>query len=183
MTQRIHTNTTPDTKAAALLEGIKKSLGKVPNMFATLAHSAAALGFYTNASGALSATALPAKLREQLALAVAGANDCEYCASAHTFFGKMSKLDEAELARNLQGTSSDAKTQAALVFALEVVKYRGHVSDAALKAVRDAGYSDGEITEIIAVVALNTFTNYINSVARTDVDFPLVATSAASRAA
>ncbi|WCL53968.1 carboxymuconolactone decarboxylase family protein [Gimibacter soli] len=173
----------PSEKSQALLAEVKKKLGGTPNLFTTLAHSPAALGFYLAGGGAIGEAKLSASLREQLALAIAGANGCDYCASAHTTIGKMFKLEEAELARNLNAASSDAKVNAALVFARNVTLTRGRVSDAELAAVRNAGYSDGEILEIIAVVAINTFTNYVNHIAATEVDFPLVTTEAASKAA
>lgn len=180
---RINPNTTPDAKTAEMLDGVKKQLGSVPNIFATLAHSPAALGFYLQGSATLGGTALSARLREQLALTVAGANACDYCASAHTVFGRMRKIDDAELARNLAGRSDDAKTQAALTFARRIIDTRGHVADADLAALRDAGYSDAEAIEIVAVTALNIFTNYFNSIAGTEVDFPRVTTAAATQAA
>jgi len=177
---RIQPNTNPDAKSQEPLAGIKQKMGKIPNIFATLAHSPAALNYFLSASGALSASKLSSALREQIALTVAGANSCDYCASAHTALGKMQKITEGELAKNLQAMSGDAKTQAALKFARKIVDLRGAVSDADLAAIRSAGYSDGEIVEIIAVVCNNIFTNYFNHVAGTAVDFPLVSTARAT---
>lgn len=167
-------------KAKELLEGVKKALGATPNLFTTFAHSPAVLEAYLSFSKALSGGVLPAKLREQVALAVAGRNGCSYCASAHTYIGKGAGLDEAEMTANLACRSSDAKTQAALDFVKAVNDQRGHVSDAALSAARAAGYTDAEIAELIANVALNVFTNYFNSVAQTDVDFPKISVPAAA---
>lgn len=183
MTQRIQQNPTPDAKAAEMLAGAKKALGMVPNLFSTIAHSTAALEFHLTGSAALQKTKISAALREQLAVATAGANGCDYCASAHTALGGMRKIDAHELAQNLNGKSGDAKTQAALTFARKVVETRGHVADADLQAVRTAGYSEGEIVEIVAVVADNIFTNYVNNVAKTTIDFPLVSTDSVSKAA
>jgi len=177
---RIQPNTNPDAKSQELLAEVNKKLGRTPNIFKTLAHSSAALNYFLSASGALSASKLSSALREQIALTVAGANSCDYCASAHTALGKMQKIAESELAKNLQAMSGDAKTQAALKFARKIVDLRGAVSDADLAAVRCAGYSDGEIVEIIAVVCNNIFTNYFNHVAGTAVDFPLVSTAHAT---
>jgi uncharacterized peroxidase-related enzyme len=123
---------------------------------------------------ALGNTQLSGTLREQIALAVAGADGCEYCASAHTALGKLQKLSPSEMSQNLTGKSSDKKTQSILTFACKLIETRGKVSDGDLKAIRDAGCSDGDIIEIIAVVSQNIFTNYINNVAGTEVDFPKV---------
>ena len=175
---RITPNSTPDAKSQAMLDQVKKSLGSTPNIFMTMAHSPAVLGFYMGASGALKETKISAALREQIALTAAGMGQCDYCASAHTAIGKMMKLNEQELAHNLMGKSSDPKVQAALNFAGKVIASRGHIADADLQAVRSAGYSDAEVLEMIAVVALQLFTNYFNHVADTAVDFPLVSTNA-----
>lgn len=180
---RISPATAPDAQAAALLSGIQKKLGSTPNMFTTMAHSPAVLGLYVNGSASLSVSKLSARLREQIALTAAGANTCDYCASAHTVFGKMHKIDDAELAANLEGRSADPKTQAALAFVKQVINARGHVSDAEIAAVRAAGYGDAEIGEIVAVTVLNIFTNYFNSVMGTDIDFPRVETGESRAAA
>jgi len=163
-----------DPKAQTLLTNVEKSLGTVPNLMQTLAHSPAALGAYLGFGQTISGGSLSGQLREQIAVAVAGANSCEYCASAHTALGKKQKVDEDELARNLTGQSGDARTQAALDFARAIVEKRGWVSDDDLSSVRAAGYTESDIVEIVAVVAINIFTNYFNHVADTEVDFPRV---------
>ena len=169
---------TASPKAQTLLDGVQKSLGIVPNMMATIAHSPATLQAYLGFGQALGGGTLGGKLREQVALAVAGENSCEYCASAHTAIGGNLGLDADELSRNLQGASQDPKTEAALTFARTVVDKRGWVSDADVQAVRDAGYTEGEIVELIGTVVINIFTNYFNHIAQTDVDFPKVAVGA-----
>ena len=140
----------------------------------TLAAAPAALEAYLNMSAALSTGGLDAKLREQIALTVAQANSCEYCLSAHSAIGKMVGLKPEEVAASREAHAADPKRQAGLQFAQAVVVERGEVSDDALARVRAAGYGDGEITEIVANVAINVFTNYFNHVAQTVVDFPRV---------
>ena len=157
-----------------MLQAVQKKLGMVPNLFKTFAHSPAVLNYYLAGSEALAAAALPAALREQLALVTAGANECDYCASAHTLMGKGAGLAAGEMAKNLRGQSDNGKAKAALDFAAVIVQERGRVSDAQLQAVRAAGYSDAEVVEIVAVVAANIFTNYFNHIAGTDIDFPIV---------
>jgi uncharacterized peroxidase-related enzyme len=161
-------------QAQPLLAAVKAKLGMVPNLFKTFAHSPAVLQFYLSGSEALASTSISAALREQIALATAGKNECNYCASAHTLMGKGAGVAAPELAANLRGESGDAKTLAALRFAKVIVAERGRVSDADLAKVRAAGYSEAEITEIVATVAANIFTNYFNHIAETEVDFPLV---------
>jgi uncharacterized peroxidase-related enzyme len=172
-----------DTPVAAqpLLEAVQQQLGVVPNLFRTVAHSPAALEAYLGLSAALGKGALPAATRERVALAVAQINGCNYCLAAHSYLGRnLAKLDDAEIAANRRGTSRDAKADAAVRFAAAVVQTRGHVSDAALQAVRAAGYDHAQIIEIVMHVALNTWTNYVNEVAQTEIDFPPVSALAAA---
>lgn len=158
-----------------LLEAVNKQLGVVPNLMKVLSSSAAALGGYLSLNGALGKGALGAKTGERIALAIAEINRCGYCLAAHTYLGKnVAKLDDAEIAANRGGTSTDAKADAAVRFAAKVAQARGHVSDADVQAVKDAGYGDAEVMEIVVHVALNTLTNYVNEVAQTEIDFPVV---------
>jgi uncharacterized peroxidase-related enzyme len=157
------------------LETVKKQLGSVPNLFRMLASSPAALNGYLGLSEALGKGELDLKTRGRLAMVVAENNGCDYCLSAHTYLGKhVAKLDDSEMAANRSGTSNDTKADAAVRFARKVAHVRGHVSDEDVRAVRAAGYTDGEIVEIVQHVALNTWTNYVNNVARTEIDFPVV---------
>ncbi len=155
-----------------LLDKVKAKVGRVPNIVATMANSPAALKCYLGLSGALADGALPPQLREQLALAIGEVNGCHYCIAAHTVIGKMAGLDDEAILGARKGTASDPKAKAAIEFALAVNNTKGFVSDEQLGAVRDAGYSDGEIAELVAVAALNIYTNSFNHVADTDVDFP-----------
>jgi len=175
---RIHTPPSIDEAPAEsrpLLEAVKKMIGSVPNVFRLASNSPAALEGYVGLLGALAKGRLPAPTHERIALAVAEANGCDYCLSAHTYLGKnVAKLDEAEMAANRRGSSNDSHAIAAVRFARQVMERRGHVSDTELKAVRDAGYSEAEVIEIVQHVALNTWTNYVNSVAQTAIDFPVI---------
>ena len=163
------------TASRPLLEGVKKMLGSVPNLFRLVAVSPAALEGYLGMFGALGKGELPAPTRERIALAVAEINGCSYCLSAHTYLGKnLAKLDDAEMTANRNGASNDPKADAAVRFAAKIAGERGHVSEDDLRAVKTAGYSDGQIIEIVQHVALNVWTNYLNEVLKTDVDFPVI---------
>jgi uncharacterized peroxidase-related enzyme len=166
-----------DAPAASqpLLEAVKKQLGVVPNLYRLVSNSPAALQGYLGLSGALGQGALPAATRARIALAVAEINGCNYCLSAHSYLGKnLAKLDDAEIAANRNGASNDPKADAAVRFAAKVARERGHVSEDDVRAVKLAGYDDAQLIEIVLHVALNTWTNYINKVAQTDIDFPVV---------
>jgi len=161
-------------KTKTLLGNVEKSMGRVPNLLRTLAQSPAGLGAYLGFSEALSGSKISAQLRQQISLAVSAVNSCQYCASAHTAVGKMIGLDAEELAQNLQVHASDPKVEAALLFARSVVLKRGWVEDNELQQVRAAGYTEGELVEIIATIGFTIFTNYFNHIAETEIDFPVV---------
>lgn len=155
-----------------LLEAVRERLGVVPNVTRTLANSPAALKGYLGFSEGLAAGDFDHKTREAIALTVAGANSCHYCSAAHSYMSKGLKVDDAEIARQLRGETSDAGLQPVLAFAKALVDKRGFVSDDDLAAARRGGLDDTAITEIVANVVLNTLTNYINHVAETEIDFP-----------
>lgn len=158
----------------ATLEAVKKQLGVAPNLYRLIANSPAALTGFVGFHSELTNT-LDAKTRERIALAVAQVNGCAYCLAAHTYLGlNLVKLSPEEIARNREGASSDNNAHAAVAFAAKVTRERGHVSDADIAAVRAAGFSDAQIVEIVGLVAENSFTNFLNEVARTDIDFPEV---------
>ena len=161
-------------KAKDLLDKVKMKLGVTPNMMRTMANSPAVLEAYLNFHNALAGGSLSAKLREQIALAVAQTNGCEYCLSAHTAIGEIVGLGRDEILSSRQSVSTDKKVDAALKFANTIVARTGDVTDADVNLVRHAGYSDGEIAEIIANAALNVFTNLFNQATQTEIDFPRV---------
>ena len=161
-----------DSAQANVLALVKKKLGRVPNLLATMAQSPAVAQAYLGFSQALSGGSLSPQLREQIALAVGEANQCGYCVAAHSALGAQAGLsvDAAVAAR--RGEADDPRASAALAFANRLVVERGNATDADLETLMAAGFSEGEVAEIVANVALNIFTNYFNHVAETEVDFP-----------
>jgi uncharacterized peroxidase-related enzyme len=155
-----------------LLNSVRKSMGAVPNLIATMASSPGVARAYLGFAQALAGGSLPQRLREQIALVVGEANACSYCVAAHTALGRRAGLREQETKEARRASSHDGKEQAALVFARKVVQDRGVVADAEVEQLRRAGYTDGEVGEIVANVALNIFTNYFNHIAATELDFP-----------
>jgi AhpD family alkylhydroperoxidase len=156
---------------------LQGALGVIPNMTRSMAQSPAVLEGYISLSGALSKGTLGKQLGEELALTLAGTNHCDYCASAHTVLGKFAGLNETQIDAALKGSAEDAKVEAALTFANVVVEKSGRISDGDFKAITAAGFTPGEVGEIVAHVALNVFTNYFNNVAATEIDFPKVSVS------
>ena len=157
-----------------LLDPIHKAFGATPNMFRAVAHSPAALKSMWGSFGALGSGVLGAALGEQIAVAVANRNQCHYCLAAHTALGGKAGLGADTLRLAQQGQSEDSRTQAALDFALRLVDTRGQVSENDLQDLRQAGFDDEAVVEIVAHVALNLFTNYVNIAFAVPVDFPVV---------
>lgn len=162
-----------------LLAQIHGAFGVTPNMFKAVAHSPAALQSMWGAFGALGGGVLSPKLGEMLAVAIANRNGCEYCLAAHTALGRKAGATAEEMAAAQVGQAVDRQTAAALLFALQLVEARGQVGDQEVAAVREAGFSEEEIVEILAHVALNLFTNYVNNAFAVPVDFPKVGLRAA----
>ena len=161
--------------AAKSLAAVQKSLGVTPNMTKAMANSPALLQGYLEFSGALATGVLPAAVREQIALAVAQANRCSYCLSAHSYLAEhVAKLSETQIDAARLAQSSDPKTAAILAFAVVVNNSRGDVSEADFAAARDAGATDAELAETIGHVALNVLTNYFNKTVGVEIDFPVV---------
>ena len=156
------------------LDQITAAFGTVPAMFRAVANSPAALASMWGSFGAFGGGTLGAALGEQIAVAVANRNSCEYCLAAHTALGRKAGLSRDDLAAAQDGRSDDAKTAALLDFALKLVNDRGQVTSADVQAVRDQGWNDEQIVETIGQVALNLFTNYVNIALDVPIDFPSV---------
>jgi uncharacterized peroxidase-related enzyme len=172
----VNLNTTTVAPASQdLLKQIHSAFGATPNMFKAVSNSPAALRSMWGSFGALGAGTLGAKLGEQIAVAIANRNHCEYCLAAHTVLGKNAGATADEMSGAQVGKSSDSRTQAALTFSLKVVEQRARVSQADVDALRAAGFVDEQIVEIMAHIALNIFTNYVNVAFSVPVDFPKIA--------
>ncbi len=167
--------TTGETKLS--LDKVQKKMGTVPNLMKVMANQPAVLNSYMAQGDALAQGSFDAKTREAIALTLAGENKCDYCASAHSAISKSLKQDQSEIDLHLRGRSSDEKLSTMLTFAKIVTQKRGLVSDDDIEIMRAAGFDDGAIVETVANVVANIFTNYINHLADTEIDFPEVRTA------
>jgi uncharacterized peroxidase-related enzyme len=161
-------------KTKQLFDDVHAKLGGVPNFFRVLGNAPAALEGYLKFSGALAGGSLNERVREQIALTVAESNICSYCLSAHTYLAAELGLTQNDIVSAIHAAAVTAKTDSILKLARSIVVQRGELSDSDLDRARHCGLTDGEIVETIANVALNIFTNYVNHIARTLVDFPEV---------
>lgn len=175
-TQNIHPVDACSTPAASapLLAAIGAKFGAVPKMFATFAHSPAALEAVAGYFNAMGKAQLSARTQEAIAMAVAEYNHCTYCLSAHTALAKGQGVNADEAGDFRRGRSADAREQAILDLALAIARTRGADVRPQFAQAREAGLTDAELVEVIAAVAQNVLTNYLNVVAGTEVDFPRV---------
>ncbi len=162
-------------ESKATLDAFTRSLGFTPNMMAIFAQSPIAFNAWATLLGSLGKT-LDVKTRDSIGLAVSEVNGCNYCLTVHSFTaGHMAKLPDDEIILARKGHASDPKRDAAVQFARRVIETRGQVTDTDLQAVRDAGYKDANVMEIIALVAMYSLTNFFNNVFDPEKDFPPVA--------
>lgn len=162
----------PEQKA--LYDAIQAKLGMVPNFLKVFANSPAALKAFLGLHGIASEGSLDAQTRERIALALAQQNHCEYCLSTHTAIGRKAGLDGAEIEANRAGSSRDEKAAVAVRFARSLVQHMGEVTTAELLEMREAGYSESDIVEVITHVGMNILTNLLGKAGRIDTDFPKV---------
>ena len=157
-----------------MLDSISHQLGFAPNVFRIMSLSQHAFTGWLALHGALAKT-LDAKTRDGIALAVSQVNSSHYCLSAYAFTASNdAKLSPEEISLNRQGISSDSRKNAAVHFAKKVTEMRGKVTEADLVALRQVGFTDANIVEMIALSAEFLLTNFINNLFDTPIDFPMV---------
>lgn len=164
-------------KAKDLFTNIEKGLGMVPNLYKAIGNSPATLEGVLQFGAALRRSSLKALELELIAVTVAQENTCDYCLSAHTYLGKAAGASEEALRDARLGTSHDSRISALLSLSKAVVRDRGHISDEMLVTARNAGLSDAAIVEVVGAVVENILTNYLNNIALTPIDFPVVLTN------
>jgi len=156
------------------LDAFTRAIGFTPNMMSTFAQSPIAFNAWAGLLASLS-KALDVKTRDSIGLAVSEVNGCNYCLNVHSFTAEhMAKLPANEIILARKGHAIEPERDAAVQFARKVIETRGNVSDADLKAVRDAGYTDANLMEIVALVAMYSLTNFFNNVFDPEKDFPVV---------
>lgn len=168
------THEAANAEQKALLEAIQSQLGMVPNFLKVLANSPAALKAFLGLHTIAGEGSLDPQTRERIALALAQQNACQYCVSAHNAIGRKVGLSGSEIEANRAGTSQDAKAAAAVRFARALAEHTGDISTGDLLAVRNAGYSDGQIVEIVTHVGMNLLTNILGKASQVEIDFPKI---------
>jgi len=150
---------------------LKKALGMVPNLYATLAYSDNALSrflAYQNAPSTLSN-----KEKEAVNLAVSQVNGCKYCLSAHTMLGKLNGFSDEEILLLRKGQSTIPKIHTLVQLAKDLTENKGHAAAASLEAFFEAGYNKGNLVDLLLLIGDKTVLNYLHNITEVPVDFPL----------
>jgi uncharacterized peroxidase-related enzyme len=163
----VHTAETAPDRSRPLLEEIKKAFGFVPNLYAVFAESPAALRGALAIAEAFSASTLSAVEQQLVALAVSEANDCEFCVAAHSTLAKrFAKADPALVRATLaREPLADSRLDALVTFTRSLVEQRGFVPDTDVASFLDAGYTKGQVIEVLLGVGMKTFNNYVDHIA------------------
>lgn len=170
-TFNIPTQATVTPANQALFDNLKNSLGMVPNLYATLAHSETALGSYLTLQNAKSS--ITGKAREVVNLVVSQVNRCEYCLAAHTVIGGMVGFTPEQIIEIRQGHASfDAKLDALARLVRNIAIERGHAEPALVDAFLATGWTLGHLVDAIVVMGDKTVTNYLHGTTKVPVDFP-----------
>ncbi|MEX0641408.1 MAG: carboxymuconolactone decarboxylase family protein [Pirellulales bacterium] len=172
--QRIH-SVNPQVaqgRTRELLDTVQQAFGMIPNTAKVMANSTAVLESFLAFSTAMGKVQIGEKLHNQLKLGTSETNSCDYCTSILCAIAPSAGLSADDILAGRTGKSVDQRTEAALKFAEDVLESRGKVTNQQLAAVREAGFGDGEIVEIVASVVLGCFTNFLNNVADTELDIP-----------
>jgi AhpD family alkylhydroperoxidase len=154
------------------LDKTKGMFGLIPNVFKITANSNISLAALNNLFEMVGKCTLGARIIEQIALALATSDKCQYCARAHSAIAVGKGLSSKEILSARKGIGTDPKAQAAINLSLEINQTRGHVSDSTLKKTRESGISDEQIVEIILITTQNIFTHIVNNIAKTPCEFP-----------
>jgi uncharacterized peroxidase-related enzyme len=155
----------------AIFEQLEKNLGKVPNLYATLAHSDHALGNYLALQN--SKSSLSAQEREVVNLVVSQVNACEYCLAAHTVLGGMVGFTSGQVIEIRQGRAPfDAKLDALARLVADIARHRGRAAPEQLDAFFAAGYDEGNLVDVVMAVGDKIITNYLHALTGVPVDFP-----------
>lgn len=176
----IVTNENANTEQQELFAAINKQLGMIPNFLKILANSPTALKAFLGLHSITGDGSLDPLTKERIALTLAEQNECQYCVSAHTAIGRKVGLSGEEINANRAGTSEDEKAAVAVKFARALAEHRGEVTSAEILEIRNAGYSDSDIVEIITHVGMNMLTNILGKASQVEIDFPKVELKKAS---
>lgn len=168
----VNTVETAPEKAKERIAAVEKANGFIPNLIGVLSNSPQALEMYQEVGKMNSRNSLTPEEIEVVQITAAAHNGCDFCVAGHTKVGTKLKMPETILNALRDRTTIDDNTkyQALAQFVMQLMDKRGQVSDQELQAIKDAGYNDTNILDIVMGVALATLCNYANNVAKTDIN-------------
>ena len=134
-------------------------------MVRTMAQAPALLRSYLDVNRAMKRSRLDRRVSERISLAVEEWLGCDYCLEAHSGAARALGRSEADIALARQGTATDPKIAAMVAFGQQVIAGPAEITDADVDELRSLGYSEEQIAEVPALVALNVMTGAFNLVA------------------
>jgi len=154
-----------------LFDNLKKGIGKVPNLYATMAYSENALGAYLALQSAK--TSLKAKEKEVVNLVVSQVNDCEYCLAAHTYIGKLNGFSDDQIIEIRKGGASfDPKLNALAILVKNAVENKGKPQPELIDQFLAAGFTNENLVDVVVLIGDKMITNYLHGFTKVPVDFP-----------
>lgn len=153
-----------------IFDTLKKSLGFVPNLYATIGHSGNGLSRYLAYQNAKSS--LSNKEKEAVNLIVSQVNGCVYCQSAHTVLGKMNGFSDEQILNLRKGHSENSKLNALVQLASDITENRGRVNAENTAAFFQEGYTNENLVDLILQISDKTAMNYLHNLTKIPVDFP-----------
>jgi uncharacterized peroxidase-related enzyme len=160
--------------AQASFDLIKSRMGKVPNLYATMGYSEFALKAFIDLDDTIAKGVFTPREREAVALIVSQINGCAYCLAGHTIAATRRGFTKEETLDIRRGKTKDDKLNAILGLTASISNNKGHAEEAALDAFYAAGYNEGALMELIGLVTVRVFTNYVFATTQIPIDFPLV---------
>lgn len=155
----------------SIFDTLEATLGFVPNLYATYAHSNNALKNYLDFANAK--TSLTAKEKEIVNLAVSQVNNCSYCLAAHTAIAGMNGFSGDEILSLRAGKAPfNSKYEALASLAKNMTENRGRTEAAVLENFFNEGYTKEQLIDTISLVGEKTISNYLHSTTNIPVDFP-----------
>ena len=159
-------------ESQVLFDLIKKRMGKVPNLYATMGYSEHALKAFLDFDETLNKGAFSPKEREAISLIVSEINGCAYCLAGHTMVAIMRGFTKDETLDIRRGQTNDHKLNAIIQLAASISQNKGHAAQSALDAFYDAGFDNGTLMELVGLISLRVFTNYAFALTQIPIDFP-----------
>ncbi|MDP1819085.1 MAG: carboxymuconolactone decarboxylase family protein [Acidimicrobiales bacterium] len=165
-----HTPDSADGKAAELLADIVSRNGSARAMVRTMAGSPSVLGGYLDLSRAMKRSRLERGIAERISLAVQARLGCALCLEAHANGARAAGVDEQEIERAKLGTSADPRVAAIVAFGARVHQEPSSIGDDDIRLLRDLGFRDRDVLDVVGLVALNVLTGTFNLVAGLEPD-------------